>query len=1409
LSVLVSTSTRRRRWALVPLVTAVLAASAIVPTVIAEAAEPTEPSAPVTLPDPMERGTYRPETIQETKLGLVSLQEPASSGGAPDPGTAAAPEDLEIRGALYYPADRTEPSPLIVIVHGNHGSCDSGQDSPNLTCAQFKRNEAGYAYLGENLATWGYTTFSVSQDQLMMRQDNPKGKGMHQRRLLIAATLDALSQANEPGGLPDDAHTTIGSTLSGRLDMTRIGLMGHSRGGDAVTSFIDYNRIRTDGPRYPLRGVISLAPVDYERKAPYGMPYMTILPFCDGDVSNLQGARFYERSQYINGDDPFPRIQSSQLGAIHNWYNTVWYADGGADGQGNNDAACGNSSPFATNNVHPHNLRLSGAASYTDDAKNYKVDNSDTYNPAVNTKISGDPERMGDQEKIGLATMAAFFRRYVGGEGAFEPYMTGELSDTDSHLQIPVSACPTSDSGTRIECKERVSTSYFAPPEERVDVIRPEVQNPLGLNALGGSLSGGGFAYPYLDNGAVALPEPTSGGYDWCNPEPDDFAPGQLGKSTQPTAAKACPLPAKAALGGQNGIRENGPVNQSYGRQLALAWEAGTKAELTAQIPAASKDMSGLKALAMGADVNFFDLRNPGADNRGDNTRDTTSAGCSTALPCWPNELPQSYDPASSTQDFVIALTDTEGHEGTVHAGDERWGNALHMSTGTNTANTHIVLDQIRVPLSEFADQGVDISSLDQLQLRFGEDGTPQSGSIQLADVRFQEAVADEPLILSDGYQADGAGSGPPATGPDPADFLASYDNSFGNLKLNDMVGDPYSNTSWVVDDDKAQCPTANFTSIQKAVDYASPWDTIVVCEGVYAESSTPVSGNGNPVATGAKNGLTINKPLKIKGAGADKVTIMPDQALATLAGQTPYLRDGGGNVITVSRQSLGSTDTNEMFVDISGVTVTAGSTYAEAGIAFFGSAGRISESVVGPMKVATTPEELVANPHGWGIVKTGVIQGAGAGTVESEVTIANSLVTGYQSGGILFDGAKGADGAPANVTRTGIRQHGYVTGTVVEGARSSVFPQTGIAFTSGMTGFVKGSRITGNYYEPDPAQSFGILLTDAGTEEPGALVAEGDVITGNGFAVYNANADRSAVREGAPVTVTGSYLGTAAPVSGGPADPDAGVEAISGVDSADAETVVVTSRAEAAPAGVPTGAGSVVDGAPSATLIDPVDHTEVTVGESLSPLVRGLDDFAVRSVTLLIDGAPVGTLEKAPYEFSWTAGPADRGMARTFQAVVTDSAGQQTRSAPLTVTVPDPNAPPPTGPADPPTTDPTDPPTTDPTDPPTTDPTDPPVTDPTLTLGRVVKSKSDGTATIAARVNTAGTLMLRGAKVMTTSGSASGPSTVSLFVRLDEEHRAILRKKGKLKVTVSVTFQAEGGAVSATKTVVLVKKKR
>ena len=569
-------------------------------------------------------------------------------------------------------------------MHGNHGSCDTGS-APN--CTAFKRNDRGYAYLGENLATWGYTVMSLDQDQLIFYQDG-LARGMHQRRLLIAAALDALYAANQ-APLPEGDNFNIGGALVGKLDFNRIGLMGHSRGGDGVTDFIDYNRTRpAPGRKYNLRGVIALAPTDYERRAPYGVPFMTMFGYCEGDVTNLMGARQYERSQYIEPGDPFPRIQVALLGANHNWFNSVWFADG--DDATGTDTACGTS--------QPNNIRLSGGA----------------YN--LTTRGSGDPALMGDQEKAGLAVMSSFFRRYVGGDVAFDPYMTGEVSQDGVTPQLPASACPTSASGIRIPCFDRLMTSYFAEPAARRDVLRPETDNPLEVSALGTAITGSGFSNPYLAGGGISpIPPTTAGGFDWCNPEPIHFTPGNLGVTGLPTATKGCPLPAAAALGGQSGTRENAPVNHSYGLQLALAWDQ--PATIGTRIPAASGDVRGFKALSMGAAVNFFDPRNP--------------ARTGDAI----------WNPGLTTQDFSIVLTDKAGKEGIVSAASPRFGTALHQTTGSTTARTHIVLNQIRVPLSDFAAQGVDLANVRKFELRFGGAGKPATGSIELSDVRFQEAA--------------------------------------------------------------------------------------------------------------------------------------------------------------------------------------------------------------------------------------------------------------------------------------------------------------------------------------------------------------------------------------------------------------------------------------------------------------------------------------------------------------------------------------------------------------------------------------------------------------------------------------------------------------------------------------------
>jgi large repetitive protein len=1318
---------------------ALLLALAALLALIPAAASAAEP------PDPLARGPFAVDRLDPLKAGLATLQEPNAGGGAAS--GASSTITLQIRGVLYMPHEKPGESPLIVIVHGNHGSCDKGT-APD--CEVFKRNDEGYAYLGENLASWGYTVVSLDQDQLISRQDNSMGKGMHSRRLLIMAMLDALHKANEEA-LPDDANYNLGGLLVGKIDFTRIGLMGHSRGGDAVSSFIEYDRMRPTGRRYPLRGVISLAPVDYERHAPYGVPYMTIFGTCDGDVSNLQGARLYERSQYVAGD-PYPRIQSAQIGANHNYYNTVWFAD--ADDATGADHAC--------KMGEPNGIRLSGQAG-PGAAESYAKGGTDELpvtaaklDPTINTRISGDPARMGDQEKFGLATMSAFFRRYVGGEGAFEPYLTGELA-AEGKPEVPQSACPTSAEGMHIPCLDRIATSYTAPPDERLDVIRPDTEHPLGMSALGTKLHASGFSNPYLRGGGVnPVPSTTASGLDWCDPDPKQTEPGQLGESGFPVTAKPCPNPFPTALGGQEGTREQSPVNGSYGRQLSIAWEKPAK--LSTEIPAADQDVSGYRALSMAASVNFFDPRNPARGEEGE------------------------WNPEAAPQDFTIAVTDAAGKEATVSAADPRYGTALLQTLGSSTARVHVILKDIRVPLEDFSKQGIDLNRLRKLELRFGDAGMPQKGSIQLADVRFQEAPDGSDVLLDSTAPDAGPGEGPPSSGPDPEAELEEFPRADGTIELPDVTTTAGSNV-WTVDDDGAECPNAEFGRIQDAVEHANPWDTVVVCPGVYEESSTPVPGTANPVQTGASNGLTIKKPLKIIGAGADKVTIKPaPSAGTTLAGTEPNLRDGGGNVVTISRQSLGSGEFDENFVDISGVTIESPSTYAEAGVAFFNTSGRISDSVIGPLKRATNANQLTARPDGWGVVATNSSIGAGPGTVERQVTVSDSLLSGYQTGGILFDDASGKDGAPTTKVPSGIRVRGFVEGTVVQGSGAgTVFPQTGIQYHAGAGGFIEDSKVTGNLFTTEQRKSVGVLLTGAETV---GWSAKGSLLSGNGYALFNADVANAAVREAAPALATGNFWGSGGvPILGQSVIGATDEEGISGNDGAANPSVLFDPVAGSEPT-IPTVPGAVEDLPPTGSIVNPGEGESVAAGQATEPVIVADDDFGVSSVSLTADGAPVERLSESPYAFSWTPSAAQAGKSVALEATVTDSAGKTTTSAidvpvEAAAVVPPQEADKPTPPLSPPST--------------------------SLKIGKLAIDRSRGTARAVITVPAAGTLMVSGRRIkkVTKAVAAGGDLTVAIEAR--GQAVKALNKKGKVSVKVTIAFAPTGGAtVTQTRTVIL-----
>jgi hypothetical protein len=1346
------------------------------------------------LPDPLAEGPYQGHVHREDPivLGTYSFEEPNGKGETPK-GSNLPLANAQVRGVLFSPEGKPGKSPLLFFVHGNHSSCDSGSGP---ACTVFKRNDEGYSYMAQNLASWGYDVFSLDQDELMARQDSSFGKGMHARRLLIMAALDKLKEASE-GIVPAGADADVATLLGGKLDMTRIGLMGHSRGGDAVSSFVQYNQTRPVGERFPLRGVISIAPVDYERHAPYGVPYMTMIGTCDGDVSNLQGARLYERSQYQN-NDPYPRFQVLQVGGNHDAYNTVWQPDG--DDAKQADAACHPAATVAETET-THGIRLSGEAGplFTEPAgsKSYVIENGAKLDPAVNTRISGDPALMGDQEKMGLATLSAFFRRYVGGEGAFEPYLTGELA-AEGKPSIPQSACPTSIEGARIPCIDRVADSYTAPPAERMDVLRPDTEHPTTVDALGTRIEASGFANPYPKGGGVQpRPATTAGGIDWCDPDPQQTEPGLMNEGEFPDASKWCPQPAAHTLGGQGSLetpgaestakpRENAPVNGSYGRQLSLAWEG--PATMGLPIPAVDGNVSDYRALYMATAVNFFDPRNPPRGEEG------------------------LWNPEAAPQNFTIAVTDAEGHEGTVEADNPDFGTAMQQTLGSTSDRVHVMLRDLRVPLAEFAGQGVNLSKVRQIELRFGEEGMPGSGSIQLADVRFEQPATGFSDVLLDSTAPNaGPGEGEPTSGPNPVEEMEEgvYKRADGEYEIPDVTQVPGANV-WTVDDDGVQCPNAQFEHIQEALDYANPWDTIVVCPGVYAESSTPINSAANPVAEGQMNGLTITKPVKIIGAGASKVTIKPASTLTTLGGATGSLRDGGGNVITVSRQSLGSTEYDEHYVDISGVKIESGSTTAEAGVAFFNAAGRIADSEIGAIKAA--------NGNGWGVVETNSLIGEGEGTPERQVTLEDDVIKGYSAGGVLFDGSRGGlDSAATNTERSGIDQVGYVIGTRVEGSGgSSTVPQTGIAFRSGARGEVLTSTITKNHSTTATTSSYGILTADSGSVsvEESNLTANGE----KGYALYNGNADASAVSTGAPIEAIGDFWGGSggAPITGESKLTPTEEEGVEGpINTTPVATAMITIPTEEAVPAMP-------DAAPVGGIVNPGGEA-VEAGVPIEPVVFTEDDYGVKSVALRANGVKVGTLGVAPYVFTWKPSPALIGSSVQLETTITDSSGQVT----------------------------------------TSDITVPVVTSAAeagakaaaetaakeaaakqasedavkaaeskadaaqkeakeakeaaeaaklaatpISTGKAAKNKKKGTVRLTVVMPTPGSFSVFGPDIVKVAGNATAPGKIQVLIKAKGKALKTLKKKGKVTVLVKIKFTgADGIKKSATETVTLVKK--
>src|ERR1700722_1722511 len=101
-----------------------------------------------------------------------------------------------------------------------------------------------------------------------------------------------------------------------------------------------------------------------------------------------------------------------------------------------------------------------------------------------------------------------------------------------------------------------------------------------------------------------------------------------------------------------------------------------------------------------------------------------------------------------------------------------------------------------------------------------------------------------------------------------------------------------------VVDDDKVQCPTAEFSTIQSAIDAASPGQQIRVCAGTYAEQVTIQK----TVLLAADDGVTLipaGVTENANGAGGDNIAAAILVKNATGVHITGFRVDGSANGLT------------------------------------------------------------------------------------------------------------------------------------------------------------------------------------------------------------------------------------------------------------------------------------------------------------------------------------------------------------------------------------------------------------------------------------------------------------------------------------------------------------------------------
>jgi dienelactone hydrolase len=267
-----------------------------------------------------------PAQIRAYDLGRIELQTPGPFGPMP----------VRLRGAIGAPATPGR-HPLVLVLHGrNETGCPVGPlDSDTWPCfARENRYDLGMRHVVRSLARRGIVALAPSLGGAFTAGWGEPNDPDRWPRIVNRVLGQVAREASQGGG-------RFGIRLRGRVDLARIGLLGHSLSGHHVVRGArrQADNVAPDqvaSGKGPVSALFLLTPVAQGAVLP-DLPTAIVLAACDGDTGNM-GRAYLRQARRQPGRESAVFLARLER-ANHNYFNRT-LARLGADDAPRNPPSC-------------------------------------------------------------------------------------------------------------------------------------------------------------------------------------------------------------------------------------------------------------------------------------------------------------------------------------------------------------------------------------------------------------------------------------------------------------------------------------------------------------------------------------------------------------------------------------------------------------------------------------------------------------------------------------------------------------------------------------------------------------------------------------------------------------------------------------------------------------------------------------------------------------------------------------------------------------------------------------------------------------------------------------------------------------------------------------------------------------